>query len=85
MKDMDVRFTILDLVGSVVGTFFVTLLLSVIGAHLYMRHKERMAEDHYSVPDCKPPIAPARLYIMGDDHENRIRMLNSHGRPECPT
>ncbi|XP_076439681.1 leucine-rich repeat and fibronectin type III domain-containing protein 1-like protein [Babylonia areolata] len=85
MKDVDVRFTILDLVGAVVGTFVITLLLSIIGANLYIRHKERLAEDHYSVPDCKPPLAPARLYIMGEDGENRIRMLNHHGRPECPT
>ena len=86
VEDPDVRFTIVDVVGAVVGTFLVTVLLCVLVAQLYWRRKERLRqEDHYSVPDSKPPLAPARLYIMGEDGENRVRMLHSHGHTECPT
>lgn len=85
-KSDDLRFTIVDIVGAVVGTFLLTVLISVLVAQLYWRRRERLRqEDHYSVPDAKPPLAPARLYIMGEDGENRVRMLNNHGHPECPT
>ena len=87
VEDPDVRFTIVDVVGAVVGTFLLTVLLCVLAAQLYWRRKERLRqqEDHYSVPDSKPPLAPARLYIMGEDGENRVRMLHHHGHPDCPT
>ena len=77
----------MDVVGAVVGTFLLTVLLCVLAAQLYWRRKERLRqqEDHYSVPDSKPPLAPARLYIMGEDGENRVRMLHHHGHPDCPT
>ncbi|KAK7110466.1 hypothetical protein V1264_014335 [Littorina saxatilis] len=85
----EVRFSMVDIVGAVVGTFLLTVLLCVLFSQLYWRRKERLRqeqEDHYSVPDSKPPLAPARLYIMGEDGENRVRMLNNHApHTECPT
>nr|KAG5705238.1 hypothetical protein BaRGS_011264 [Batillaria attramentaria] len=82
----DARFTIVDIVGAVVGTFLLTVLICVLSAQLYWRRRERLkAEDHYSVPDSKPPLAPARLYITGEEGENRVRMLNNHGHPDIPT
>ncbi|XP_076460542.1 leucine-rich repeat and fibronectin type III domain-containing protein 1-like protein [Babylonia areolata] len=81
--DSEVRFTLMDIVGAVVGTFVITLIVCVVTAHLCWRRRERLRqEDHYSVPDFKPPLVPpTRLYIMGEDGENQVRMLNHH----CPS
>lgn len=85
--DPEVRFTLMDIVGAVVGTFFITLIVCVVAAHLCWRRRERLRqEDHYSVPDFKPPLVPpTRLYIMGEDGENQLRMLNHHAHTECPS
>ena len=97
VRDLDARFTIVDLVGAVVGTFFLTLIVCVAVAQLCWRRRERIRrqeDGHYSVPDCsKPPrppplVPPARLYFMGDsDGENRVRMLghHHHGHSEYPS
>ena len=80
--EADRRFSLVDVVGATIGTFLLSVILTALLSQLYWRRKQCLRqrhEDHYSVPDLKPPLTHARLYIMDDcEAENRVRMLNHH-------
>ncbi|KAK0070377.1 leucine-rich repeat and fibronectin type-III domain-containing protein 5 [Biomphalaria pfeifferi] len=73
-KDKDHSFGIVDIIGAVIGTFLLTLLVSLTAFHLYYKQRERR-EEHYSVPDELKCTAHT-VYIMNEPEENRIKMIN---------
>ncbi|XP_005091619.1 leucine-rich repeat and fibronectin type-III domain-containing protein 5 [Aplysia californica] len=87
--DGDNHFSIVDIVGAVVGTFLLTLLISVTLFHFYYRRRERermRQDDHYSVPDeVNNKRGPNSVFIMNEAEENRIKMINHHNNAECPS
>lgn len=86
-KDSDKHFGVVDVVGAVVGTFLVTLLLTIAVLHFYYRRREKLRqEDHYSVPDdINNKRGPHSVYIMNEAEENRIKMINHRNNSECPS
>lgn len=88
VKDDDKQFGVVDVVGAVVGTFLLTLLLTVTVFHLYHRRRETLRQDeHYSMPDQinnKRSPQPHTVYITNDTEENRIKMINhNNSNAEC--
>lgn len=66
VKQPEVTFSIVDIVGAVVGTFLLTLLACVVIFHLFYRHQERMN---------------ARL-CRNQNGINESRASNNHGHLE---
>lgn len=66
VKQPEVTFSIVDIVGAVVGTFLLTLLACVVIFHLFYRHQERMN---------------ARL-CRNQNGINECRASNNHGHLE---
>lgn len=83
-KDIDRYFGVVDIIGAVVGTFLLTLLVSVTVFHFYYKRRERLRQDdHYSVPDeINNKRGPNSVYIMNEADENRIKMINHHNGSE---
>lgn len=81
------QFGVVDIVGAVVGTFFITLLLTVTVFHLCYRRRDCFRQDdHYSVPDeINNKRCPHGVYIMKETEENRIKMINHSNSRECPS
>lgn len=81
------HFTIIDIVGAVVGTFVLTLLICITAFHYYQKKRDRMREeDHYSVPnEVNNKRTPNDVFIMNETDDNRIKMINHSNSMECPS
>lgn len=73
VRNNEIHFTMVDIIGAVVGTFLLTLLACVAVFHIfYRRHEKLIKETNKKNTQLKPP----NCYVMSEgDHENRIRML----------
>ncbi|XP_041371029.1 matrix-remodeling-associated protein 5-like [Gigantopelta aegis] len=66
-------FTIVDIVGAVVGTFLLTLLVCVVVFHFYYRRRERLRNEQI---DFQKDKKRNNLYIMAEADENCVKMIN---------
>ncbi|XP_055955552.1 leucine-rich repeat and fibronectin type III domain-containing protein 1-like protein [Patella vulgata] len=70
------HFSIVDIVGAVIGTFLLTLLICALVFHLYYRRRERLS---YEEKDCcEKNKHPKNVYTMSDHDENCIKMMIHH-------
>lgn len=84
------HFTIIDIVGAVVGTFILTLLICITAFHYYQKRRDNLIredEHHYSEPnEVNNKRSPNDVFIMNETDDNRIKMINhSQYCRECPS
>lgn len=86
-KKEELMFGVIDVVGAVVGTFLLTLLITITIFHHYYRKRQRSElDDSYSVPEqINNKREPHGVYIMNEADDNCIKMINNHTSPDCPS
>ncbi|ESO87880.1 hypothetical protein LOTGIDRAFT_219773 [Lottia gigantea] len=66
------QFSIVDIVGAVIGTFLLTLLICALVFHFYYRRRERL---RYDDKRCCENKKHKNVYTMSDHDENCIKMM----------
>ncbi|XP_046557227.1 leucine-rich repeat and fibronectin type-III domain-containing protein 5-like [Haliotis rubra] len=78
-------FTIVDIVGAVVGTFLLTLLVCVVVFHFYYKRRERLKYEEAQVRNDKKR-SPNNLYnYMAEPDENCLKMINHSNDTSIPS